>query len=342
MNGYKRITAVLEGRTPDRTPVMLHSFMPAVDEKGYTMGQYRNDAAIIADAHLSFAEKYGTDGILMDIDTCMEADAIGVPVDFPENEPARVMGALSTNVEDILNALKPEKLLENRRIHTSLEAVRLMKEKAGNDLFIRGNCDQMAFSLAMLSFGMTDFMVNLLDEDFESDIFALMDAAYEVHLAYHKMMIQAGADITSFGDSSCGPDLLSRDCYLKFAFPYHKRLKEDLAKDGKKVLCHICGNLDKIIHDVADVGFAAVEIDYKTNIEAAQKIMNGKSVVFGPIDPSGVFYFGTPETVEAETNRVLDIFKGRNIVIGAGCALPTGTPEENLRAFMDTVKGYAL
>ncbi len=342
MNGYERITAVLEGRTPDRTPVMLHCFMAAAAEKGYTMEQYRSNPAVIADTHLSFAEKYGADGILMDIDTCMQADAVGVPVDFPENDPARVHGALSTNIETVLNALKPEKLLESRRIHTSLEAVRLMKEKAGNDVFIRGNCDQMAFSLAMLTYGMTDFMVNLVDEEMEADMLALIDAAYGVHLAYHKLMIEAGADITSFGDSSCGPDLLSRDCYLKFAHPYHKRLQADLAAQGKKVVCHICGNLDRIIQDVADVGFAAVEMDYKTNIEQAQKIMEGKSVVFGPIDPSGIFYFGTPEIVKVETQRILDIFKGKNLVIGAGCALPAGTPEANLRAFMETVKGYTL
>lgn len=342
MNGYERISAVLDGKQPDRTPMMLHCFMTAAGEVGYSMGQYRSDAHKVAQTHLAFAEKYHMDGILMDIDTCMEADAIGVPVDFPDHEPARVTGPLSTDKKALLAAMQPEKLLQNRRIDTALESVRLMKERAAGQLLIRGNCDQMAFSLAMLAYGMTDFMADLLDEDREDDILELIDAAYNVHLAYHKLMHEAGADLTSFGDSSCGPDLLSRDCYLKYSHPFHVRLQRDLAALKIRTVCHICGNLDRILPDVADVGYPAIEADYKTDAVRAQRILAGKNTFFGPIDPSGVFYFGTPEQVVAETHRILTIFGGKGLVIGAGCALPTGTPEANLRAFSDTVRSFPL
>ncbi len=342
MNGYERIQAVLNGKKPDKVPMMLHCFMAAAQEKGFSMGQYRNSAQNVADAHLAFAEKYGMDGILMDIDTCIEADAVGVPVDFPEHEPARAIGALSTDKKTLLAALKPEKLLQSPRVEISLEAVRIMKERVAGQLFIRSNCDQMAFSLAMLTYGMTDFMADLLDEDLEDDILEIIDAAYAVHLSYHKLMHQAGADMTSFGDSSCGPDLLSRDCYLKYSYPFHKRLQQDLAKENIQALCHICGNLDRILEDVAGIGFTAIEADYKTDMMRAQKIVQGKSVMFGPIDPSGVFFFGTPQQVADETQRILTIFGGRNLVIGAGCALPTGTPEANIRAFVETVRAYNI
>ena len=64
--------------------------------------------------------------------------------------------------------------------------------------------------------------------------------------------------------------------------------------------------------------------------------------MFGPIDPSGSFYFGTPAQIQEETHRILDIFKGEGLVIGAGCALPSNTPESNIRAFADTVKKYSI
>ena len=51
-------------------------------------------------------------------------------------------------------------------------------------------------------------------------------------------------------------------------------------------------------------------------------------------------YFGTPEQVAQETERVLDIFGGENYIAGAGCALPSNTPEANIRAFVDTAKGW--
>jgi uroporphyrinogen decarboxylase len=340
MNGLERITAVLSGKMTDVPPIMLHNFMPAASELGLTMEQYRNSPENIATAHISMARKYGLDGILLDIDTCMEASAIGVPVDFPEDEPARVTGPASSDINELIELMDPDKLLKCDRIQIMLEAVSLIRSRVGGELLIRGNCDQMAFSLAMLAYGMMDFMADLLDEEREEQILTLIDRAYSVHLQYHKLVKQAGADITSFGDSSCGPDLISRNCYLKFAYPFHKRLKEDLEKESIQTICHICGNLNNIIDDVAGIGFTGVEIDYKTDIEKASKVFSGKSAVFGVIDPSGIFYFGTPEQVAQETKRVLDVFGGENFVAGAGCALPSNTPEQNIRAFVETARNW--
>jgi uroporphyrinogen-III decarboxylase len=53
-----------------------------------------------------------------------------------------------------------------------------------------------------------------------------------------------------------------------------------------------------------------------------------------------MFYFGTPETMKAEVNKVLDIFHGEGIVVGAGCAIPAGAPEANIRAFAEAARAY--
>jgi uroporphyrinogen decarboxylase len=316
--------------------------MPAAAEAGFTLAEYRNSAGNMADSHLKFARKYGLDGILLDVDTCMEAGAVGVPVDFPEDGPARVSGTASDSIDELLEMMAPEKLHGYDRIKIQLEAVGIMKKEAGGEIFIRGNCDQMAFSLAMLSYGMENFLADLLDDELEEKITLLIGRAFEVHLEYHRMMLEAGADITSFGDSSCGPDVISPELFAKYSLPFHKKLQNELAKMNTGTVCHICGNLDRIIEDVAAIGYAGVEIDYKTNIENAARVMKGRSVVFGPIDPSGVFYFGTPELMRAKTREVLDHFRGRGIVLGAGCAIPTGAPEELIRTFVETARLYRL
>lgn len=342
MNGYERINAVLCGEKPDRVPMMLHCFLPAAKEYGLTQARYRSDAQAISDCHIAYAEKYGLDGILIDVDTCIEADAIGVPVDYPENAPARIKSGVGTDIDSIRKALDPKCLYSSRRVETVLESVRISRERIGGELFIRGNCDQMGFSLVMLAYGMQDFMMDLLDEDLEDDFLELIDRATDVHLEFHRLMMQAGADMTSFGDSSCGPDLIGRELYRKFAYPSHKKLSEALKKENIRSLIHICGNLDIICEDVASLGFAGVEMDYKTDIERAAKLMDGHGTAFGIIDPSAVFCLGTPEKVAQETRRVLDAFAGKNLVIGAGCALPTDTPEANIRSFVNSVKEYRL
>jgi uroporphyrinogen decarboxylase len=342
MTGCERILKTLKGETADRVPLMLHGFMPAAAEAGFTMEAYRSNPKNMAKSHLDFARKYGLDGIWLDVDTCILAGAVGVPLDFPVDSPARVTGPASEDIAELLELMDPRKLYGCERIDIILEAVRIMKKEAGGELLIRGNCDQMAYSLAMLSYGMEEFLTDLPDEEKEEDILALIEKALQVHLEFHRLIIAAGADITSFGDSSCGPDLISRDMFLKYSLPFHKKLCGELNKMGVMTVCHICGNVDKIIEDLAGIGYAGVEIDYKTNIENAAKVMKGRSVVFGPIDPSGLFYFGTPEKMIAEVKTVLDWFNGRGIVLGAGCAIPKGAPEENIRAFVKAAKEYQI
>ena len=78
MTGYERIKAALSGKKPDKTPIMLHNFMMAVNEAGYTMEQYRNNPKIIAECFIRAVEKYQYDGIVVDIDTVTLAGACGV------------------------------------------------------------------------------------------------------------------------------------------------------------------------------------------------------------------------------------------------------------------------
>lgn len=338
MNGYERIMKVLNGEKPDRVPMMLHNFMSASKEFGYTMKEFRSDPRVISKVFVDAAVKYGLDGILTDIDTAIEAHAMGALVDFPDDEPARVIGPAGKDFDEIYAKVTPESLIADERVQIYLEAIRLMRKQVGGEILIRGNADQGPYSLAMLIYGMENFLMDLMDEDRQEHIIKLIDKCYDVHLAFHKLIKEAGADITSFGDSSCGPDLISRDMYMTYANPYHRKLRNDLMDDKIKCICHICGNLDNILPDVADVRFAGIEVDYKTNVTRAHDILKGKSVMSGPIDPSGVFAFGDTSTVIRETENVLEIFKDGNIIIGAGCALPEITPEANIRAFVDTVK----
>lgn len=266
MNGYKRIENALKFAPTDVLPVMMHNFMPAVKEAGIDMDTYRMDPHKMAQVHLDAARKYDLDGILLDVDTCLEAAAIGVPVVYPSDRPAAAVGPISKCVDEVIEAMTPEKLINDDRVKKYLESIHLMKKQAGGELWIRGNCDQMAFSLAMLAYGMQQFMEDLTDEDCEEKIIELIDRAYDVHLTLHQLVMEAGADMTSFGDSSCGPDLISRQMYLKYAHPWHQRLKDDLDKRNITTVCHVCGNLDNILTDVASVGFAGVELDAKTNI----------------------------------------------------------------------------
>jgi uroporphyrinogen decarboxylase len=342
MNGFERINNVLDGIAADVVPVMLHNFMSATREAGMTMQQFRNRPENMSRVFVEASLRYGLDGILTDVDTALEAYALGAETIFDEDLPAKVVAPISNQIEEVIDKISTEKLEKDERIQIYLDAIRLIREAVGGELFIRGNADQGAFSLAAAVYGITNMMLALANPKMEESILCLIERCYVVHLRFHKLVKEAGADMTSFGDSMGSPDLISPKMYQKYVLPFQKRLVADLAQSGIRTVCHVCGKTDRILGLLSECGFAGAEIDYKTNVAEVQKIMYGKSVVFGILDPSGVFCFGNEATVRKTTQNVLDIFQGCGLVIGAGCALPAETPPENIRTFVNTVRNYHL
>ena len=338
MNGYQRIDNTLRGIPTDVVPIMLHNFMPAAREAGLTMRQFRSNPNNMAKAFVDAAIKYGLDGILTDVYTALEASALGAETHFPDDIPAKVVAPISDDIEVVIEKIDAKKLQTDERIQIYLEAIRLIRQQVGGELLIRGNADQGAFSLATAVFGMMNMMIALKSPQQEPMILRLIERCYEVHLAFHRLVKAAGADMTSFGDSMCSPDLISPAMYQKFAAPFQKRLARDLANDGIETVCHICGNTNRILQTMSECGFAGVEIDYKTDITEVQKTMNKKATVFGILDPSGTFCFGNEQTIKEKTIQVLETFQGQGLVIGAGCALPAETPTENIKTFVRTVR----
>lgn len=340
MNGYERIKAALKGVMPDRRPVMLHNFMVAAREAGYTMKQYREDPEIAARCHIQFVEKYNVDGILFDVDTALMAGSVGVPVDFPENEPARTHDQLLQYLDEMEN-LNGVNISANPRIQHSVEAVKILKKYFGKEIFVRGNCDQAPFSLACSMRTPAWFMMDLMME--EAKAIRLIECTTGLCKQFIRLMIEAGADMVSNGDSPAGPSMISPAMYQKFAYPYEQQLIEEAHKLNTPYLLHICGNTDLILEQFAIMNMDAVELDYKTPIERIHHLLSDKTTLFGTVDPSGIMALGTPKDVQRETLQILNTYRGNpRLVIGAGCAIPPTAPETNIRAIIATAQEAEL
>lgn len=340
MNGYERITAALNGVMPDRRPIMLHNFMVAAREAGYTMKQYREDPEIAAKSHIQFVEKYNVDGILFDVDTALMAGSVGVPVDYPDNEPARTHDLFLQSLDET-EMLKEVDISTNLRIQHSLEVVKILKKYFKNEIFVRGNCDQAPFSLACSMRTPAQFMMDLMME--EEKAICLVKYTTRLCTQFIRLMIEAGADMVSNGDSPAGPNMISPEMYAKFAYPYEQMLIAETHSLNKPYLLHICGNTDLILERFAAMKVDAVELDYKTPIERIHHILGNQTTLFGTVDPSGVMALGTPEDVRRETLKILDVYRGNpRLVIGAGCAIPPTAPERNIRAIIETTQRVDL
>jgi len=331
MNGYERIQAALKGEKTDKIPIMLHNFMMAAKEAGVSMAQFRESPKNIADVFIKSVEKYEFDGILVDLDTVTLAGAVGVPVDFPEHEPARSHKGNLISLEDLKN-LKKVNIENYRYVQNWLEGTRLIKDHFKNEIYVRGNCDQAPFSLASMMRGSQEWMLDLIMGDPEL-VNELLEYCTDISCQFIRLMAQTGCDMVSNGDSPAGPEMVSPDMYEMFALPWEKVVVEEAHKYNLPYTLHICGNTETILEMMLQSGTDAVELDYKTDVKTAFDITHDKACFIGNIDPSGVLAMGSVGLVEQKTIELLNVYSKTNrFILNAGCAIPSSTPEENLRA----------
>ena len=334
MNGKQRILAALAGQWPDRTPVMLHNFMMAAREAGITMRQFREDPHQIARALGLAAERYELDSIFVDVDTAVLAGAVGVPVDFPEDSPARAHGACLSSLAAVRD-LEPVDISRDARVQIWLEAVSLLVRRYGDQLLIRGNCDQCPFSLAGSMRSLDAWLMDVASGENEELVHRLLEFCTNVTSQFLRLMARAGAHMLSNGDGPAGPDMLSPRLYRTFAIPYEQRIAACSRELGLPYLLHICGKTNRILDDMLLVGADAFEIDYKTDTRLAHDVFKDKVTFVGNLDPTGVLARGTPELVSRTTRELIAIFADTpRFILNSGCALPADTPAENVRAML--------
>ena len=138
--------------------------------------------------------------------------------------------------------------------------------------------------------------------------------------------------------------LLSPAMAAEFSHPYVKRIVEAVQDDDFLVIYHNCGeSAAKMTDDLPGLGAAGYHFGNKVDMADVLKNMPADVLVMGNVDPAGQFRNGTPETITAETNRLLELGKRhRNFVISSGCDIPPATPWENIEAFFAAVEAFPV
>jgi uroporphyrinogen decarboxylase len=334
VNGRQRIAAALAGEWPDRVPVMLHNFLMAAREAGVSQRRFREDPAAIAASFIRAVETYDYDGVLVDVDTATLAEALGVPIRLPDDEPAHCAGGCLPDLAAVPDLGSPD-VGRHPRVQVWVEAVRLLRAHFGTEIFIRGNCDQAPFSLAGLMRGQTGWLMDLLDPANLEAAHALLSYCEQAAVQFMNLVAGAGADMLSNGDSPAGPDVISPVMYARFAQPFERALADESHRLGLPYALHICGDTTRILEGMIATGADALEVDHKADLLVAHAALRERTTFIGNIDPSGVLALGSPADVERAAGEVLDVFSDTpRVILNAGCAIPAGTPPENLRAMI--------
>ena len=332
MNSYARVMNRLNGKPMDRIPNLSIVMLFAAKDLGVSYSDCCRDYRLLADAAFLCHERYGIDMVCAISDSVREAEGFGTEVIFPaEGVPyAAQMRLQQLSDIDTLRVIDPSMGL---RMTDTVEAVRLMRQRAGNDVPVVGWVEG-AMAEACDLMDMQHVFMNLLDEP--EAMHQLLDICTEQGILFAKAQIEAGAHIMGIGDSAAS--LIGPRLYEEFVLPYQQRIIREIHALGIPVKLHICGNIGPVMQLVAQTGADMVDCDFMVDMDRAADTLPQGTCICGNFNPVEVMLQGTPETVKAEVRRCKALGKRNNNFIAPGCEVPKDTPPENMLALLAALK----
>jgi len=285
----------------------------AFDSLSYTADKLRTEFAFSCVPDISaFAQSYGCE------------------VKIHEDSVATVTEHSIKDLDDIAR-LEDSGLQMHERLLNNFKVFSLMAERFTLfRLFLGGG----PFSMAAILAGLEPLAKKTIrDPEF---VERLLEFCTTISIMAAQTMVASGADVVYIGDPTSG--LLSRKQYERFSAPYIKRVVE--AIDIPAIL-HICGKTSHIIEPMCETGVQGLSLDTLVDLPSIVSRVPRDVAIIGNLDPVGPLLNGTPEEAAQVTRDLLDSMRDvPNYMFSAGCEVALETPEENIKAMIDTVKTY--
>jgi MtaA/CmuA family methyltransferase len=307
--------------------------MFAARNAGMKYIDYTRDGRKMAEAQLRMAEDYGLDCLLTCSDPAREVidiDGEGSIDWFTDQGPAINEGrAALTDKSRLAGWVVPDPEAPGR-MRDRIEAIRIMREKAGPDMSIVGWVEGPLALGAELR-GLNNIMVDFSDDPgFVRD---LLDFTAEVAVRYARAQIEAGAD--TIGMSDAAASMIGPTLYRDFLNPGQDRVLREIRREHPEVITrlHMCGNTDPLFAQMRELPVDIYEIDFPANFAEARRVIGAGRTLCGNVSTITDLLEGSPERVYEACHACHEI-AGTNYIVGAGCEVSPLTPPDNLRAMI--------
>lgn len=330
MNSYERYVSVLKGQAVDFVPRVPILMQYAAEYIGSNYAEFAADYNALVRANVACVEAFDFDQVSCISDPYREAQGFGSRIEYVPDGPPRGTQPLE-QTKDLSVLEKPDPLTSERMLDRIL-AARSFKSKLDSQYSILGWVEGPAAEAADLRGVGTFFMDLMEDPQFACD---LMDRCLDVGIAFAQAQIEAGADTIGIGDAIASQ--VSPDLYENLIQPREKKLISAIQSAGAYAKLHICGNITHLLPGIADLSVDLLDVDHMVDLAETRRIVGPKVTITGNIDPVQGVLQGTPDgirqTMQAAYEQV-----GNPFMVNAGCEIPSGTPEENLKALCEPIR----
>ena len=341
MNSKELVTRSLRGLPIPRPAVGPLAVHYCARLAGVSLREYTLKPEVLADCVIKYYEQFQPDAVWLSADTWVNAEAMGARVAFPgENQPLGGTDKPLIQTAANIDRIPAPNPASPGRWPLMLAALRHVRKALGPDVFVIGCFDQYPFSLACAVMGMERTLIEAVENP--GMVKALMECCGEYTVTYAVALAEAGADMLSGGASPAA--LLGPKLYRELALPFEQqviaRIKE---KTGLPVSLHMCGNATPILADMAQSGADVLELDQRTNLRDAGRVIPRHVAIWGNLDPVAVLAHGTPQDVTRAAKAFIETMNTAGLqrfVLSSGCTLAMETPEQNLHALINAAKSF--
>lgn len=311
-----------------RTPVVPLLGYPGVRLNGVSVKEALTHTAAQVSTIRAMVERFHPDAAFTLMDLTVEAEATGIPVTMPKDEPP------STSKHPIksmasLNSIKRPDPRKDGRMPLFLATVSALK----HDLDIPvGTYVIGPFTLAGELAGAEHLAVSTIQD--EAFVEGILSFATVVIKDYAYFMCESGADVIAILEPTSV--ILSPRFFERFSLPYICEVAEVIRKGGASPVLHICGDSTLLIPAMARSGVDGLSLDSPVDLAAVARTVPSDLALIGNIAPIKVMLEKNPETVRAEVDTLCLAMAGRdNFILSSGCDLPLNTPHHNIEALVE-------
>ena len=319
--------------TAKKKPFPILSF-PCVSLLDVSVRELTGDSDLQAKGMKAVADRHDTLASVSMMDLSVEAEAFGATVRFSDDEVPTVLGALIQDEEDAENLAIPAATAA--RCKQYVEAIGKAKELITDRPVFAGVIGP--FSLAGRLMDVSEAMVNCYAEP--DMVHKTLEKAATFLIHYIQEYKKIGANGVVMAEPLAG--MLSPALAEEFSEPYVRKIVQAVQDDNFLVIYHNCGdNVGVMAESILRTGAAAYHFGNAVPMKDMLVKIPQDVVVMGNVDPAAQIKNGTPESVKAETKKIMDECSAYpNFVISSGCDIPPQSPWKNIDAFFEAVDEF--
>lgn len=340
MTEEERMQKYFAGERVDHIPFQIEEFdMPFWNNQGYTTYDVNHNFDLFVDLQKKKFEEYDINGLALGYGLQNFGEALGSELTEPKNGVSRITRYAMAAGIDLSNFEVPT-TSNNHYIKDVFEEMKKLKEIFPDQGITPFSVGPVSLATELRPIEM--FLRDLRKEP--ENVKNLLEFVTKSSLTFMEEFTREFGKYEAFiPDPISSSDLLSKDQFEKYSFPYLNELIDGINEiTGYKPTLHICGHTKKFWPYLYELNISSFSVDNCEDIGETKEFFGDKFVVIGNIPPTEVMRFGSPEDViEAVKECIKKAADSPNgYILNLGCDMPIGTSEENIAAFFYAARKY--